>query len=78
MHATFPVDLTFPDSITLIILDEELFIMQFSPVSGFFFLVRARHSSWYPVLEHLHHVLTVMRETNFFFLRVRKIAKSDC
>ena len=65
MHATFPFYLTFPDSITLIIFDEELFILQFSPVSCFFFLLRSRHFSWYPVLEHSLCVLTVMQETNF-------------
>jgi hypothetical protein len=65
MHATFPANLTFPDSITLIIFDEVLFIMQFSPVSCIFFLLRSRHYSRYPVLEHLLHVPTAMRGTDF-------------
>jgi len=39
--------------------------MQFSPISCFFFLLKARHSSWYPVLEHLHHVLTKWRTHEF-------------
>lgn len=63
-HATFPSDLTFPDSVTLIIFDEELFIMLFFLVSCSICL-RFRLSSWYPVLEHSLHVLPVMRKTSF-------------
>ena len=56
MYATFPADLT----VTHVIFDEELFIMQLSPVSCSFFLLRSRHSSRYPVLEHSLHFLPVM------------------